>query len=304
MKFLAQAAVIVLGLASIVALSRWIDARRPPVDVRLEEERLYLTGATAKRMSLGFNGLVADWYWMRSLQYVGRKLINQRETAQIDDLSAANTQLLYPLLDTATTLDPHFMAVYEYGGIVLPAINQDDAIKLLRKGIAANPEDWKLYQHLGYIYWKRGDHRAASETYGAGAKLPGAPSWMNVLSVRMLAEGDSRATAREMYQRMYEESDDEQIKEMVARRLLQVDSFDERDAIRLALQSYHKRTGRCAAAWHDVIAELHAVRVANGARLRLNASGAPLDPSNVPYLLVNNGCDVDVDAGNSKVPYK
>ena len=68
--------VVLLGFVAVVALSQWMDVHRTLVDTKQEEERLYVTGNTLKRMSLGFNGLVADWYWMRSLQYVGQKVIN------------------------------------------------------------------------------------------------------------------------------------------------------------------------------------------------------------------------------------
>jgi tetratricopeptide (TPR) repeat protein len=294
---LALLAVIVLGFAGVVRLSQWLDETRPPVETNIEEERLYLTGAMVKRMSLGFNGLVADWYWMRSLQYVGRKVVNYQDRLQLDDLRPLNLKLLAPLLDTATTLDPQFLAVYEYGAVVLPSINDEDAIALLKKGIQANPSAWRLYQHLGYIYWQRGDYRAASESYEAGARLPGAPRWMRELSARMLAEGGDRNTAREMYRRMAEQADDPQVKHLAESRLLQIDSFDEREAIRRVLNDFAARTGRCPAAWKDVAASLRA------ARLRTDASGTPLDPADTPYALIKGGCDVDLDQ-RSPVPYK
>src|SRR6185295_1338074 len=135
------------------------------------DESLYLNGNTARRMSLGFNGLAADWYWMRSLQYVGGKIINLPETVVLDNLGQLNLKLLPSLLDTATTLDPEFLDPYEYAAVVLPAINMDEAIRITKKGIAANPNAWRLYQHLGYIYWQQHDYQAASETYGKGAEI-------------------------------------------------------------------------------------------------------------------------------------
>ncbi len=295
--------VILLGLGAVVAVSRWIEQHRPPVDVALEEEKLYVTGAAAKRMSLNFNGLIADWYWMRALQYVGRKIINHPGDVQLDDLQALDLKLVYPLLDTATTLDPQFTAAYEYGGVVLPAINDEDAIRLLRKGLDHNPSHWRFHQYLGYIYWKRGDFKTASAVYAEGARIPGVPPWMQQMSARMEAEGGSRAMAREMYGRMMNESDDEQVKEMAARRILQVYSFDQRDAIRRVLDEFKQRTGRCASGWREVAPQLSAARLPDGSRLQQDSSGAPLDPSGTAYRLVNNGCDVDLDPG-SKVPYK
>lgn len=290
--------VVLLGLGSVAALNRWIELNRPPADSRLEEEKLYVTGAAARRLSLSFNGLIADWYWMRSLQYVGRKVIAAGDKFQLDELSSLDLKLLYPLLDTATTLDPQFIAVYEYGGIVLPAINDEDAIKLLKKGIENNPTQWRLFHHLGYIYWQRKDYQTASETYAAGAKLNNAPAWMQAMSARMLAEGGSRATARELYMRMYQQADDETIKRMAELRLLQVDSFDERELIQKILKEHLARTGRCISEWREIIPQLRA------ARLRVDdAAGAPLDPAETPYVLIKDGCDVDLDPA-SLVPYK
>ena len=98
--------VIILGISGVVSMARWLDSHRPKPDPQLEEEKLYLAGQTVQRLSLGFNGLVADWYWMRALQYVGSKVLNIPEHLQLDNLGQLDLRLLAPLLDTATTLDP------------------------------------------------------------------------------------------------------------------------------------------------------------------------------------------------------
>ena len=289
--------VVFIGLASIVGLSRVIDSRRPPIDAKIEEEQLYVNGKTVKRISLGFNGLAADWYWMRALQYVGRKVLNTPGEIQLDDLGQLNVKLLAPLLDTATTLDPEFMEPYEYAAVVLPAINVEDAIRIARKGIAVNPSAWRLYQHLGYIYWQQKDFKAASEAYGQGAALAGAPHWMEAMRAQMLAQGGSLSTARLIYERMYQQTDDLNVREMARRRLLQIQSFGDRDEIRGLLREYAAREKRCASSWKDVSQGLRR------AALPLDESGAPLDPANLPYRLVEAGCDVDLDL-RSEVPRK
>src|SRR5258705_999162 len=167
---------LLLGLASVVGLSRWLDSHRPPTDSKMDEEQLYLTGATAKRISLGFNGLAADWYWMRSLQYVGRKILDFPENIPIDSLGQLDLKLLAPLLDTATTLDPEFLEPYQYAAVVLPDIDLQQAIRITEKGIAANPSSWRLYQHLGYIYLQQKDFPAAADAYDQCSEVPGAPA--------------------------------------------------------------------------------------------------------------------------------
>ena len=134
----------------------------------------------------------------------------------------------------ATTLDPQFIPVYEYGAVILPEVNPDQAIALLNKGIAANPSSWRLHQHLGYIYWQRNEYAKASEVYAAGAQLPGAPAWMTAMSARLKADAGSRDAAREMYLRLGETSDDKKVKEMVIAHLMRLDWLDDRDEFGVA----------------------------------------------------------------------
>jgi len=288
---------LLIGLASVVGLSRWLDSHRPPTDSKIDEEQLYLTGTMAKRISLGFNGLAADWYWMRSLQYVGKKIINVPDNVPIDNLAQLNLKLLAPLIDTATTLDPEFIEPYQYAAVVLPAVDLPEAIRLTKKGITANPNAWRLYQHLGYIYWQQRDFQAAGEAYDQGSKLPGAPPWMLAMKAKMANEGGSRELAREIYGRMYEQAENTKVKEMARKRLLQLDSFDQRDGLRKVLFAYKARAGRCPSSWKEVEPLLRALRV------QVDPTGAPLDPTGTAYVLTSEGCDLDVDP-KSEVPYR
>ena len=288
---------VMIGLASVVGLSRWLDSHRPPTESQIDEEQLYLNGAMAKRISLGFNGLAADWYWMRSLQYVGRKIINVPDNVPIDNLAQLNLKLLAPLIDTSTTLDPEFIEPYQYAAVVLPAVDLPEAIRLTKKGIAANPNAWRLYQHLGYIYWQQRDFQAAGEAYDQGSKLPDAPHWMEAMKAKMANEGGSRELAREIYGRMYAQAENAKVKEMARKRLLQLDSFDQMDRLRKAIAAFKARVGRCPASWKEVEPLLRALRVA------VNSTGAPLDPTGTAYVLISDGCDLDVDP-KSEVPYR
>jgi tetratricopeptide (TPR) repeat protein len=285
---------VLMGLAGVVALSRILDSQPHPELATADDEKLYLNGTTVKRISLGFNGLAADWYWMRSLQYVGRKVLANGKGLQLDNMSGLNLKLLGPFLDTATTLDPQFMEPYEYAAIVLPGVDVNEAMRITRKGIEANPQSWRLYQHLGYIYWQQRNYEAARHTYRDGAKLPGAPSWMEAMQARMAVEGGTRDTAREIYQRMYEQSEDPKIKEMARLRLLQLQSFDERDGLRRLMNAYKLQVGRCPGSWNDMGPALRALKI------KLDSSGAPFDPAGVPYVLLAD-CNVETDP-KSEVP--
>ena len=286
----ALAAVVVCGLGVSAGLARWLELRRPPAAEQLARtsEELYLKPEQARRLSLGFNAMAADWYWMRTLQYVGRKITSHRGAIQIDDLSALNLKILAPLLENATTLDPQFLAAYEYGAIVLPAVDAEAAVRLIEKGIRENPRAWRLHSHLGYIRWQQGRFHEAGEAYGAGARVDGAPGWMTAMAAQMSTQGGSRETARAIYEVMIRTTDDEQMRLLAFRRLVQLQSLDERDALRRLLGAHRERAGRCAADWRELAAALGA------SRLKLDASGTPLDPTGVHYELLADRCEAEL----------
>jgi tetratricopeptide (TPR) repeat protein len=170
------------------------------------------------------------------------------------------------------------MEPYGYAAVVLPAVDVQEAIRITRKGIEANPNAWRLYQHLGYIYWQQRDYRAASETYEKGSQLPGAPPFFKAMQAKMTAEGGSRSTAREIYKQMFEESTDPKVQEMAQHRLMQVDSLDQREGFERVLLAYQQRFNRCPSSWKEL------EQVLRG-RVALDLSGAPIDPSGWAYVL-------------------
>ncbi|HWS54131.1 MAG TPA: hypothetical protein VN228_08395 [Pyrinomonadaceae bacterium] len=290
----ALALVVVAGLACVFLLSRRLDAVRPAEDPFASYEDLYVAPEAARRLSLAFNGLAADWYWLRSLQYLGRKT-GARESYALDDLRPLGVGGLPRLLEQATALDPQFMAAYDFGAVVLPAIDDARAVRFVERGIRENPREWRLYQHLGYIHWQAGRYAESSEAYRAGAAVEGAPRWMSALAVQVQVYGGSRDTARQLYRRMLEGADDEKIKLLAAKRLLQLRSLDERDAVGRVLQEFRSRASRCPASWREVAPALRA------ARLNTDASGSPLDPTGLPYLLDQSKCEAALDK-RSEVP--
>src|SRR5207244_148830 len=114
---------------------------------RAQEEALYLTGKQLRRLSPGFEDLMADLYWLRTVQYYGFQRI----------WGGQRYDLLFPLADIVTTLDPRLEIAYHYGAIFLcearPAGAGDPqaGIALLEKGVRNNPGNWRLRQDLGFF---------------------------------------------------------------------------------------------------------------------------------------------------------
>jgi hypothetical protein len=112
--------------------------------------------------------------------------------------------------------------------------------------------------------------------------------WMEYMAKNMEAKGDDPQVARAMYSRMYEQAQDDQVKQWALKRLMELRSLEERASIRRVLAAFVAAQTRCPGAWGDVSAPLRA------AGLRTDGRGQPLDPSDTPYLLVVSplGCDV------------
>ncbi|MBS1790751.1 MAG: hypothetical protein JST85_23750 [Acidobacteria bacterium] len=197
--------VFLLAFGFSVSAQNWLDAQdRSPL---LPEDTLYIrSGEILKRASLGFTGLMADAYWINTTLYFGEKFRQQREANGLFD--TRQLDLLKPMLELVTELDPRHVAAYRFGGFFLLADDQTAAINFLQQGIRNNPNEWRLYQDLGFALWRLGKFREAAEAYSNGARLHGAPQWMQPMAATMLAKGGDHETARQLFQRLYEETND------------------------------------------------------------------------------------------------
>jgi hypothetical protein len=279
------ALVVVVGLTAMVPAVQWLDAHRP-VFKPARDAAPVLTAATARRLSLGFNGLLADWYWLHALQYIGRKIEEQAPGQRLDAappqlhrIHAVDPVVLARLFDLITGLDPRFIAAYEFAAVVLPAVDAPAAIGIVERGVSANPTEWYLHQQLAYIHWQRGDYPRAADAFRRGARLANKP-WMEQMATVMEARGGERAVAQQMYGRMYEETKDEQVKQWAAGRLAELRNTEELDTLTRLLAAWYTRQGRCPWGWTEVAEDVRK------AGFRTDARGAPLARSGTPYIMV------------------
>ncbi|MGB8494695.1 MAG: hypothetical protein WCE53_09880 [Candidatus Acidiferrum sp.] len=263
---------LALGLAGVWQLQKKIDGQRQA----LQEERDELvlrSPQLIKRMSLEFAPLVGAMYWTRAVQYYGEKhRLHQR-----------NLELLWPLLDITTTLDPNLIVAYRFGSTFLSdapprgAGDPEHAVELLRRGVLANPDYWRFYQDLGNVYYfDKKDYARAAEAFAEGAKNPQAAIWMKVMAAKIAADGESLETSYFLWRDIYQTAKEPQIKKNAGLhlRLVKVD-LDLRELNRLA-DEYERRTGRRATKMSELVQ----------AGL---LSQLPGDPDGYPYVLGEDG---------------
>ena len=295
--------IVLASLSASIGLSGYIERTKPALPESFADSDLSMNGSRLKGFALGMEGLLADWYWFRGLQYIGGKMLANRERGvDLEDLTSINPRLLYPMLQNATDLDPHFIGAYQYGAIVMPSIDKEKAIEFAKKGIANNPTRWRLYQHLGFIYWKLGRYEDAAATYQKGAEMPGASSFMELMAASMRSEGGSRSTARSIYRQMLADSTEEAVTITAERRLNELDWFDQRDAINGVLAIFKDQNGRCANSFGEIAGLLSQVSLPDGGHFQIDAGSRLVDPTEAPYVLDKETCTVQLDKEKTTLP--
>lgn len=272
---------IAAAFALLVPLQHQIDAGMAAQQV--EEEVLYLShGDQVKRLALGYDALLADVYWIRAIQYFGENAIANRG---VSESQRTPPRLLYPLLDVTTTLDPQYIEPYRFGGFFLADyVDEQLALKLLHKGIQANPDNLNLWLDLAFLYWSSGDCEAASEAYEKAGRVTGAAPWVSQMAPVVLADCGKREFALRMLTTMYQSTDDPRVREDIATSIKGYQALEEIDILKQALGAYSARFGTPPQSLALLVRTVRPVETGTGARIRVNASGQPVDPNGQPYV--------------------
>lgn len=266
----ASVAAGVLAIAGIGLAAGVLHARDTHAALPVSEERiLYLrSGRTADRLFLTFDALASDIYWIRAIQHYGR----DRRSAQWD----GRFELLQPLLDLTTTLDPYFNIVYRFGAIFLSMEppngpgRPDQAIALLEKGLSHRPDRWQYAHDIGFVhYWHTGDFGAAAAWFDKASKMTGAPEWVRQVAAVTLVEGGDRDGARRVLTELVT-AEDSYIRRAAERSLAQVQALDAMDELAAIVERFRERAGALPRGWGDLV------------RARFIA-GVPVDPTGTPF---------------------
>jgi tetratricopeptide (TPR) repeat protein len=199
-------------------------------------------------------------------------------------VAAKNYNLLSPLLEITTALDPKLIVAYQFGANFLApkppegAGQPDKAVALVEYGIRNNPDNWKLYYELGFIYYymQPTEYAKAAEAFERGTKVPKAHPFLRILAAQMAQHAGEIETSRMLWQAAYATTQDGQIRQNAIEHLkaLQVDE----DVTRLeeVVANYRRQTGSLPTSMSDL---------ERAGLIR----GTPTDPTGRPYQLTSDG---------------
>jgi tetratricopeptide (TPR) repeat protein len=256
--------------ASVVVLRR-LDRMRTGAAV---EEVLYISSPEViKRMSLGYDGLLADIYWTRAVQYFGNKLQNKER----------RFDLLAPLLEITTRLDPQLLVVYEYGANFLAPAPPNGAgmpqraIDLEEFGIRNNPNAWRLYYNLGFIHYiDLKDYAGAAEAFARGSQVPNAHPYLKMLAGQMAEHAGDLQMAHAIWTTTYQTAQDKSVRASAAAHLRAIKVDEDVTALEAVAARYREQIGLLPTSFSDLV---------NAGML----AGIPVDPLGHTYELTPDG---------------
>jgi hypothetical protein len=263
---------IPLLFAAIAWLQTRIDSETRTI-AQQKQELLLRSGPLLKKLSLGYDSLLSDIYWTRAVQYYGSRVGDKGE----------KFELLWPLLDITTSLDPKLLVAYRFGAIFLSeptpmgADRADLAVELVKRGVAANPDDWRLESDLGFLYyWHLKNYPEASAAYLEASKKKDGPVLMKMMAAEVAAKGDSFSASRAIWTEIFETAQDPSVKKNAFQHLQSLQAQQDLLALDKYAEDYHKQTGRYPASAR----ELYESGI---------LTGVPLDPAGIPYIFGPDG---------------
>jgi len=262
---------LAISMVACVLVLRRLDQVRPKASI---EDVLYLSSPKmVKRASLGFDGLMACIYWTRTVQYFGRNHFLQTRTYH--DLA--------PLLEITTALDPNLLPAYQFGASFLApkppagAGEPERAIQLMKFGIDHNPDNWQLYNNLGFVYYTElKDYRKAAEAFERGSKIPNAHPFMKIMAAQMASHAGDYETARLLWSATYESAWETNIRQNAIEHLRSLRVDEDVSQLQSLVTTFGTRAGRLPSSMSELVAAEH---------LR----GVPVDPDGNPYELSPQG---------------
>ena len=265
-------AALLAGFVGVWKLQEKVDLERTAL--RLEADELTLRSpGVMKKLSLEYAPLMGAIYWTRAVQYYGQK----------HHLGDQNLELLWPLLDISSTLDPNLIVAYRFGATFLSdapprgAGEPEKAVELLERGIKANPEYWRFYQDLGNVYYfDEKNYLKASQAFEEGSRNPAALPWMKTMAAKIAAEGGSLETSYALWLDVYQTSTNKDMRKNAEDHLRLVQAeMDIREINKIA-DAYEKGTKHRATRISDLV-------------LAGLLPGQPRDPDGFVYVLNDHG---------------
>jgi tetratricopeptide (TPR) repeat protein len=165
-------------------------------------------GNVLRVLSLGFERVVADLFWIRTVYYIGDEHASDAKWPGAERLA-----------NLVTDIDPHFDSAYVVMGSVLSNLRMDPdaAIRVLEKG-AANSDYWRIHFLLGFQYFmEKGEHTVAAKHIQRAFEL-GGPPYLQFLISRLYTHGGDPSTGMQFIAARMQNEETPEVRAKLAKR--------------------------------------------------------------------------------------
>ena len=224
-------------LVLAVAMTGFVHAGMD-TGARVDHAELRIPDPDRARLSaLGFDPVVADYYWVQGLHLVG---------GTRGDV-AAYADTIGDLVDLVTTLDPWVSHPYRFAAVWMT--NELDHVRraneLLTRGIAYHPQDWRNRFHKGYNeFFYLQDNAKAAATLEPAIPMDGAPNYLGAFVARLRADGGSLDTAAVFLSTLIEGAPDDYVRAEYMKAFDEIETERRARFLDTARVEFWKRTGR------------------------------------------------------------
>jgi hypothetical protein len=232
--------VLVLGAMTLAA-----HGAMPSPNRAERGERFVPRPEFARFLALGFDSIVSDYYWLQAVQIVGSARVNPGRHGPV----------LGRLVDVATTVNPWVGHPYRFAAIWLTESEASvrKANRLLERGIAYHPLDWRNRFYLGFNqFFYLDENEAAVEALQGAIDLEGAPSYLRRLVARLRAGTGGLETAAMFLEELLRNTSDPYAQADYEKALDEVRTERRARALDAARAEYRRRTGRDIEAIEDL----------------------------------------------------
>ena len=175
--------------------------------------------ALVKTACLGFDNLLSDIFWLRTVRYV----FNQQ-------IGPGRFRMLKEMLEVVTGLDPYPCDVYIRGGCWLyeDAENANDGIGFLERGLQFVPQDaanrWQIAFHIGKCLREQlHDEEKATRYFEMALQMPRAPRGLIVAVAAGYQRLEEFDKAKDLWKEARDTTGDPKIRNAANKRILEIE---------------------------------------------------------------------------------
>ncbi len=208
-------------------------------------ELMYLPESRVlKAAALGYTNLLADFVWMRAIQYYGEHRLTDRNYPQAE-------RLFHTIYD----LDPAFMGATRFGALVLAqdARDPEGALRLLRTAERGDSAAWEYPFDQAFIQQTIVmDLEAAGRDYKRAAERPGAPDLAVRLAGLSFARLGDHDAARAVWTSILADPPNEMMRRLAERGLRNVELDETEERMTRSVAEFRAKTLRFPKDWTEL----------------------------------------------------